>query len=74
MIVMLMSFLVMLSLSYAKDVNQSDYVTVQAENIQLTADISVETKQKDMYKHLYEKEQLWSNVKEIILLVAVIAL
>jgi len=56
------------------EVSEADYVKVQGENIQLVADISIETKQKDMYKKLYEKEQFWGNVKDIVILIAIVVL
>ena len=53
---------------------ESDYVQVQAENIQLTADLSTAEKQRDMYKKLYESEQFWGNIKDVVILVAIVSL
>lgn len=71
---LLISFLLLFSISFAREVNLEDYVKVQAENIQLTADKSVLEKEKEMYKELYKQEKFWGEIKNITILVAVIVL
>jgi hypothetical protein len=74
MTVLLMSCLLMLSIGFAKEIDPGDYANLQGENVQLTAQKQVLEKEKDMYEKLYKSEQFWGNIKDIVILVAIVAL
>ena len=51
-----------------------EVVEYQGKVIELTADLSVEQKLKDHYKSLYDTEKFWGNIKDIVILIAIIAI
>ena len=55
----------------AEDLSK-ELVTQQAEIIQYEADLSMADKRGDLYESLYDSERFWNNVKDIVILVAIV--